>query len=34
MNLKEDQTKIKNEIDSQKINYENLVDREIGRAHV
>ena len=27
VNLKEDQAKFKNEIDSQKINYENLVDR-------
>jgi cell division protein ZapA len=27
MNLKEDQAKVKSEIDSQKINYENLVDR-------
>tara|TARA_B100001250_G_scaffold254743_1_gene219186 strand:+ start:125 stop:571 length:447 start_codon:yes stop_codon:yes gene_type:complete len=27
MNLKEDQTKVKNEIDSQKITYENLVDK-------
>ena len=27
VNLKEDQAKVKNEIDSQKINYENLVDR-------
>ena len=27
MNLKDDQAKVKSEIDSQKINYENLVDR-------
>ena len=27
MNLKEDQAKVKSEIDSQKINYENLVDK-------
>ena len=27
MNLKQDQTKVKNEIDSQKITYENLVDK-------
>ena len=27
MKLKEDQAKVKNEIDSQKINYENLVDK-------
>ena len=27
MNLKKDQEKVQNEIDSQKINYENLVDR-------
>ena len=27
MNLREDQAKVKSEIDSQKINYENLVDR-------
>ena len=27
MNLKEDQDKVKSEIDSQKISYENLVDR-------
>ncbi len=27
MNLREDQAKVKNEIDSQKITYENLVDK-------